>query len=185
MVREKTWQVPYLAPAAGWLTWSRSPGVNMVTHTEIPAHGMTYMTYMAVPYRILPWQQLTIHTWEKPHGFLRNQGTKKPKNIRMRSVQCCCLCTSRSLSEAVKAGRLSRILVPRSGKKCELINDSAFKTWIDSHTPDTLFHCHFAPPQPSSTLGVSKRNGRSRCFSHFSAWIKKCLPWNDRWNTPV
>lgn len=185
--RGTSWQVPYFSPAAEWLTWSSLQGVNMVTHTEILGYAMTYM---AVPCRIPPSSssQATAEKnltdfWDMEQG--ENQGTKNPRNIMMRSIQCCCfLCTSGNLSEAVKAGRLSRILVPWSWQKCELINDSAFKTWIDSHTPDTLFHCHFAPPQPNSTLWVVKRNRQSRCFSHFSVWIKKCLPWNDWWNTP-
>lgn len=71
--------------------------------------------------------------------------------------------------------------VPWSCRKCELINDSVFKTqwslWIDSHTSDTLFHYYFAPPQPSSTLWVLKRNQQSIHFYVLrSVWRKNTCP---------
>lgn len=175
--RETSWQIPHLAPAAEWLTWSSSPKCK---------HGYTHRD---------PWLWHDIHScslqdptlaaahnpqlrknlmdfWVMKQG--ENQGTKETRNIRMGSVQCCCLCISGSLSEAVKAGRLSRILVLWSQQKCELINDSAFETWIDSHTPDTLFHCHFSSPQPCSTLWVSKRN--RDVFHIFLCGLKNVCP---------
>lgn len=160
-------------------------GVNMGTHTETPLVMARHPWLLPVGSHPGSRSQSTAeknltYFWVMKQG--ENQGTKKPRNIRMGSAQCCCLCTSGSLSEAVKAGRRSRILVLWSRQKCELINDSAFKTWIDSHTPDTLFHCHFAPPQPCSTPWVLKRN--RDVFHIFSVWIKKCLPWNDQSNTP-
>lgn len=75
--RETSWQVPYLAPAAEWLTWSGVRGVNVVTHTQIPGYAMTYM---AAPCRIPPRQQLTSHSWEKPYGFLSHETRGKPGN---------------------------------------------------------------------------------------------------------
>lgn len=176
--RETSWQVPYLAPAAEWLTWSGVRGVTVVTHTQIPGYAMTYM---AAPCRIPPGsssqaaaEKNLTDFWVMKQGG--NQGIKNPRNITMGSVQCCCPCTSGSLSEAVKAGRLSRILVPWSRQKCELINDSAFKTWIDSHTPTHYFTAILLLPSQAPHFEWWKEISSRDIFHIFLCGLKNACP---------
>lgn len=136
-----------------------------------PTHRLlvTAPKILLVPRKTSSWQLLTPCSWEKPHWFLSvlEQGKNQPNPPQTRRQR--------------KGGGTHRFRKPVCGSETrqpqqqrgvtparqerELINDSALKTeWSlrsDSHTPDTLFHHRFAPPQPSSTLWVLKRNKRS------------------------
>lgn len=157
-----------------------------------------------IPYKIIPLQQLTDCSWEKPRRFLCHEARKKqtnrkkknksntttpkqrPRNIRMGSTYCFCTHTSESLSEAVKTDRLNRSIVCCGHTKH--MNQQIIQHWRPSDHSElihTLLTHYFAIIllllSQAALFECSKENQQSIHFYSFYVEKKCVLQWQMKY----
>lgn len=178
-VRETSWQVPFLAPAAEGVTEAALQGVNMVTHAEVPGCGMnTHGRSLRDPTLAAAHSPQLRKTLWISESWSKGK-TKEPKLPEHKDGECTVLLPLHFRNSVWGCASWQTEQNP-----CAMVTDKWFRIqdtdWF-SHSWHVISLPFCSSPAQQHTLSVEKK---SRCFSHFSVWIKKYLPWNDRWNTP-